>query len=51
MDVSQVADPTKLEGIIYGIEEISKDTWLSTSRNMITALGWERRRQYKELCE
>src|SRR5205823_11963745 len=33
----------KLDGVIYGIEEITKDGWLSSSRKMIAALGWERR--------
>jgi hypothetical protein len=51
MDVSQTPERDKLEGIIYGIEEITKDTWISTSRNMVTALGWERRRWYEELFE
>jgi hypothetical protein len=47
------ADPqvnrTKLEGVIYGIEKITKDAWLSSSRKMVTALGWRRRRDYEEL--
>ena len=39
----------KLSGIIYGIKEIADDAWLSSSRKMVAALGWERRRQYEEL--
>jgi len=42
---------TRLEGVIYGIEEIAKETWLSTSRKMVTSLGWKRRRDYEELFE
>ncbi len=49
----QAADPqvnrTKLEGVIYGIEQITKEAWLSSSRQMVTALGWQRRRDYDEL--
>src|SRR5262249_12349929 len=41
----------QLEGVIYGIETITKDVWLSTSRKMVTALGWERRRRYEELFD
>ena len=33
------------EGVIFGIGEITKD--IPTFRTMITALGWERRRQYE----
>jgi hypothetical protein len=33
------------ESVIYGIGEITKD--IPTFRTMITALGWERRRQYE----
>jgi hypothetical protein len=47
------ADPrakrAKLEGVIYGIEKIAEDTWLSSSRKMVTALGWRRRRDYEQL--
>jgi hypothetical protein len=35
----------RLEGVIYGIEELTKD--ISAARNMVTALGWERRRAYE----
>jgi hypothetical protein len=49
MNISQATDRTKLEGVIYGIEQISKDTWLATSRKMVTTLGWDRRRDYEEL--
>ena len=47
------ADPqakrSKLEGVIYGIEKITEDAWLSSSRKMVTALGWRRRRDYEQL--
>jgi hypothetical protein len=39
----------KLEGITYGIEHLTKDTWLSSSRQMVTMLGWRRRRDYERL--
>ena len=39
----------KLSGVSYGIEGITKETWLSSSRKMVTALGWRRRRDYEEL--
>jgi hypothetical protein len=42
---------TKLEGVIYGIEFITKPTWLSTSRRMVSTLGWERRRRYEALFD
>jgi hypothetical protein len=42
---------TKLSGVIYGIETIAKKSWLSTSRKMVTVLGWERRRSYEELFD
>ena len=35
----------RLEGVIYGIEKVTKD--VPTSRKMVTALGWERRRTYE----
>jgi hypothetical protein len=36
----------RLEGVIYGIEKITKD--IPTLRKMVTALGWERRRLYEK---
>jgi hypothetical protein len=42
---------TKLEGVIYGLEVIGKENWLSTSRRMVRALGWERRRRYEQLFD
>jgi hypothetical protein len=45
------ADQTKIEAIIYGIEAIAKENWLSTSRRMVTVLGWERRRRFEELFD
>lgn len=42
---------TKLEGVIYGIEEIANDSWLSTSRKMVSLLGWQRRRRYEQLFQ
>jgi hypothetical protein len=44
-------DRTKLEGVICGIEAIAKENWLSTSRRMVTVLGWERRRKYEQLFD
>lgn len=41
----------QLEGLIYGIEKIVSDVWLSTSRKMVSALGWERRRRYEEFFD
>jgi hypothetical protein len=40
-----------LEGVIYGIEKIANIDWLSTSRQMVEKLGWERRRYYNELFQ
>jgi hypothetical protein len=42
-------DPAKITAIIWGIEQITDDAWLSTCRKMVTALGWERRRNYEAL--
>lgn len=39
----------RLEGVIYGIGVITKNN--SIIRRMITALGWERRRDYERLLE
>lgn len=44
-------DQAKLEAAIYGIEAIAKENWLSTSRRMVTVLGWARRRRYEELFD
>ena len=41
----------QLSGVTLGIERITSDTWLSTSRKMVTLLGWERRRHYEELFD
>jgi hypothetical protein len=30
---------------------IAKENWLSTSRRMVTVLGWERRRRYEQLFD
>jgi hypothetical protein len=40
---------TVLQGVIYGIDRIAKADWLNTSRKMVAALGWERRRYYEDL--
>jgi hypothetical protein len=50
-DIDQEApsDPTKINAVIWGIEQITDDAWLSTSRKMVTALGWERRRNFEAL--
>jgi hypothetical protein len=39
----------KRSAILHGIEEITKDTWLSSSRKMVEVLGWKRRRDYEQL--
>jgi len=44
-DPLAVTPTEKLVGLIYGIGEITKD--IPTFRTMISALGWERRRQYE----
>jgi hypothetical protein len=44
-------DQAKQDAIDYGIEAIAKENWLSTSRRMVTVLGWERRRRYEELFD
>jgi hypothetical protein len=35
----------RLEGVIYGIEQLTKD--IPTYRTMVAALGWQRRRDYE----
>jgi hypothetical protein len=42
---------TQLSGVTYGIEQIARDTWLSSRRKMVAALGWERRLGYEELFD
>jgi hypothetical protein len=42
-------DPPKIEAVIWGVEQIANDARLSTSRKMVTVLGWERRRDYEAL--
>ena len=39
----------KLSGVTFGIEQITKGSWLNSSRKMVEVLGWERRRDYEEL--
>lgn len=41
----------KIESIAYGIEIVSKKSWLSTSRRMVEVLGWDRRRKYEALFD
>jgi hypothetical protein len=41
----------KVEAINYGIETIAKENWLSTSRRMVTVLGWDRRRKFEQLFD
>jgi hypothetical protein len=38
-----------VRGVVYGIEKITEDAWLSSSRKMVIALGWRRRRDYEQL--
>jgi hypothetical protein len=53
IDESQqpVLEGDKLEAVKYGIGEITKENWLSTSRRMVTVLGWERRRRFEQLFD
>jgi hypothetical protein len=44
-------DRNKVGAIDYGIETIAKENWLSTSRRMVTVLGWDRRRRFEELFD
>jgi len=44
-------DRNKVEAIDYGLEKIAKENWLSTSRRMVTVLGWDRRRRFEELFD
>jgi len=38
---------TKLVGITYGIQKLTNENWLSSSRQMVALLGWKRRRVYE----
>jgi hypothetical protein len=40
---------TKIAAVVWGIKQITDPAWLSTSRKMVTALGWERRRKFEAL--
>jgi hypothetical protein len=42
---------TQLRGVVFGIDRVADENWLSTPRKMVTALGWERRRDYKMLFD
>ncbi len=44
-------DRNKVQAIDYGLEKIAKENWLSTSRRMVTVLGWDRRRRFEELFD
>jgi hypothetical protein len=44
-------DQNKVEAINYGIENIAKESWLSTSRRMVSVLGWDRRRKFEQLFD
>jgi hypothetical protein len=44
-------DQSELEAVTYGIEKIANEAWLSTSRRMVTLLGWDRRRKYEQLFD
>ena len=48
-DLPAEALAIRLEGVIYGINKITKN--ISTIRAMIAALGWQRRRAYERLLE
>ena len=44
-------DENKIDAVGYGIDAISKENWLSTSRRMVSVLGWDRRRRYEQLFD
>ena len=44
-------DKDKIGAVNYGIDVISKPAWLSTSRRMVSILGWDRRRRYEQLFD
>jgi hypothetical protein len=44
-------EENKIEAVSYGIKAITRDSWISTSRRMVTVLGWARRRHYEELFD
>lgn len=44
-------DENKIDAVSYGIDAISKENWLSTSRRMVSVLGWDRRRRYEQLFD
>jgi hypothetical protein len=44
-------DPSETEAVTYGIDKIANEAWLSTSRQMVTLLGWNRRRKYQQLFD
>lgn len=49
LDKSETHDRTQIDAVIWGIRKIANEAWLSTSRKMVTALGWDRRRRYEDL--
>jgi hypothetical protein len=51
MEEPPTPDPSELEAVTYGIEKIANEAWLSTSRRMVTVLGWGRRRKYEQLFD
>lgn len=40
---------TKLEAVVFGINQITTKQWLDPAKEMVTSLGWSRRRLYQGL--
>ncbi len=51
LDPEKPIDQEKSDAVIYGICEIAKPSWISSSRRMIGALGWSRRQLYEALLD
>jgi hypothetical protein len=51
MEKPPIPEPSEIEAVTYGIEKIANEAWLSTSRRMVTVLGWDRRRKYEQLFD
>jgi hypothetical protein len=49
LEQSGSKDKKQIDAVIWGMEKLSNQSWLSTSRKMVAALGWDRRRNFEEL--
>jgi hypothetical protein len=49
IDGDEPFPPERLEGVIYGFGEITKE--IDVMRTMVTSLGWERRRMYESFLD